>query len=165
MNQQDFENLKIKAKKAESANRQYFNKLKKKKPANLDLIVQELDENFFDKFDCLNCANCCRTLGPKLLSKDIERLSRHLKMKETEFIEKYLTIDEDNDFVYKSMPCPFLDSDNYCLVYQYRPKACREYPHTSQRKFHNILNQTLLNTFTCPAVFEIVEQLKKEMPL
>lgn len=160
MEAEDFENLRIKAKKVEAENRAFFKKLGKKKPQNLDIIVHELDKRFFDKFDCLDCGNCCRTLGPRIIDIDIKRLSQHLKLKENDFISTYLKIDEDNDYVFQSMPCPFLCSDNYCSVYKYRPKACKEFPHTTQRRFYQVLNLTLQNTFICPVVFDIVEELK-----
>jgi len=163
MNSNDFEKLKQKAKNAEASNKVFFAKLKQNKNKNLDDLVQGFDIEFFSKFDCLTCANCCRTLGPRLLSKDIERISKFLKISSSNFIEKYLIIDEDNDYVFKSMPCPFLESDNYCSVYEVRPKACKDYPHTSQSHFHKILNETLLNTFYCPAVYEIVEKLKNKI--
>ncbi len=159
----DIKTLQKTAKFKEKENLALFNRLKKKKPNNLDDIVQELDEKFFKNFDCLKCANCCKTLGPRITIKDIERLSSHLKMKEAEFITKYLKIDEDNDYVFKSMPCPFLDTENYCIVYEHRPKACKEYPHTSQPKFHQRLNETFNNIAICPAVFEIVEKLKQRI--
>lgn len=163
MNKKQLEDLKNKAKKVEPENRQFFKILKKKKPKQLDDIVHELDEEFFNNFSCLDCANCCKSLGPRILPKDIERLSKHLKISETEFISTYLKIDEDNDYVFKTMPCPFLDNENYCIVYEHRPKACRDYPHTSQRRFYQVLDETLLNTFTCPAVYEIVEKLKTKL--
>ncbi|MBN2890552.1 MAG: YkgJ family cysteine cluster protein [Bacteroidales bacterium] len=163
MTKKELDILKQNAEKLTNDNKLFLNKLKNKKPKNLDSLVHQLDYDFFKKFDCLDCANCCKTLGPKILNKDIERLSSFLKIKEIDFMDKYLKIDEDNDYVFKSMPCPFLDSDNYCLVYQHRPKACREYPHTSQRRFYQVLDQTLLNTETCPAVFEIVEKLKQKL--
>lgn len=163
MTKKELDNLKLNAKKAQAENKQFFKRIKKKKPKNLDSLVHQLDYEFFKKFDCLDCANCCKTLGPRILNKDIERLSKHLKLSQNQFIDKYLKIDEDNDYVFKAMPCPFLDSDNYCLVYENRPKACREYPHTSQRRFYQVLDQTLLNTETCPAVFEIVEKLKSKI--
>ncbi|MBN2892159.1 MAG: YkgJ family cysteine cluster protein [Bacteroidales bacterium] len=161
MKPEDLEKLKINAQKAEKENKEFFKKLKKKKPKNLDDIVHELDEDFFANFDCLTCANCCKSLGPRILNKDIERLAAHLKIKESDFIAKYLKIDEDKDYVFKTMPCPFLDSENYCIVYSQRPKACREYPHTSQKRFYQVLDETLLNISTCPAVYDIVEKLKK----
>ncbi len=157
----DIEKLKIKAKQASGSTKALFSKWKRKKPKKLDVLVAGLHEDVFNEVDCLECANCCRTLGPRITNKDIERLSAHLNMKESVFVEKYLRIDEDADFVFAEMPCPFLASDNYCLVYDYRPKACREYPHTDRKKFHQLLDITLENCYTCPAVYEIVEGLKK----
>jgi hypothetical protein len=94
------------------------------------------------------------------LPKDIEVLSTALKLKPGAFIDKYLRIDEDGDYVFKGMPCPFLADDNYCHVYKYRPKACREFPHTDRRKFYQINHLTIKNVAICPAAFEIVEKLK-----
>ncbi|MBN2746575.1 MAG: YkgJ family cysteine cluster protein, partial [Bacteroidales bacterium] len=71
-----------------------------------------------------------------------------------------LRIDEDGDYVFKTMPCPFLAPDNYCLIYDFRPKACREYPHTDRTKFLQIANLTITNSATCPAVYEILERLR-----
>jgi Fe-S-cluster containining protein len=84
-------------------------------------------------------------------------------MKPGELIEKYLRIDEDNDYVLKSSPCPFLGPDNYCSVYNSRPKACREYPHTNRKKMTKVLELTYRNTLVCPAVLEIVERMKKRI--
>jgi Fe-S-cluster containining protein len=73
-----------------------------------------------------------------------------------------LRIDEDRDYVLQSVPCTFLGADNYCSIYQVRPKACREFPHTDRIKQHQLLKLTEKNIEVCPAVFEIVEKLKKE---
>ena len=48
------------------------------------------------------------------------------------------------------------------MVYESRPKACREYPHTDRPRFYQILDLTLKNAEVCPAVFELIERLKKE---
>ncbi|WP_335964650.1 YkgJ family cysteine cluster protein [Galbibacter sp. PAP.153] len=149
-------------KKAE--NKKYFAKLKKKPPKNLDYIMQELHDDEFEKTDCLTCANCCKTTGPLFTNADIERIAKHLKVKPQQFIDQYLQIDEENDYVLKEVPCTFLDADNYCLIYDVRPKACREYPHTNRKKFHQITNLTLKNTAICPAAYNIVEKMKKRLP-
>ena len=141
-------------------NKKFFANLKKKKPAKLDQIVQELHNEEFSRIDCLECANCCITTGPLITRKDIDRISKHLKLKPDKIIEQYLRIDEDNDYVFKSMPCPFLGDGNYCFIYDVRPKACKEYPHTDRKRFYQILDITLKNTFICPAVYNIVEELK-----
>ena len=143
--------------------RTFFTRLKRKPPNNLDELVHKLHDQAFEKIDCLTCANCCKTTSPIFYQKDIERLSISLRMKPSAFIEKYLHIDEDKDYVLNIAPCPFLDSENHCLVYEDRPAACREYPHTNRKRIHQILDLTLKNTFICPAVFQIVEELKKKI--
>ena len=77
-----------------------------------------------------------------------------------EFISRYLIIDSDNDYVLKKSPCVFLNDDNSCYIYEYRPKACREYPHTNRKDFHKISQITMKNIEICPAAFNIVEKLK-----
>lgn len=139
-----------------------FKKLKKKKPRNLDDVVQDLHYEAFDNFDCLTCANCCSTISPIVTDKDIERLARHLKLKAVEFIDQYLYRDEDNDYVFKETPCPFLMPDNYCAVYEQRPKACREYPHTDRKRFVQILNLTHKNCEVCPVVYSITGELTRK---
>ena len=137
-------------------------KLKKKKPKNLDNIVHQLHNEAFNEFDCLDCASCCKTIGPRLTNKDIERLAKHLKIKLPDFINQYILTDEDGDYVFKDHPCPFLLPDNYCIVYENRPKACREYPHTNRKRFYQILELSHKNCETCPVVYDIFEELKKK---
>ena len=139
-----------------------FKKLKKKKPKNLDDVVQKLHAEAFEQFDCLTCANCCSTISPIVTDKDVERLAKQLKMKTVDFIGQYLYRDEDNDYVFKETPCPFLLPDNYCMVYEQRPKACREYPHTDRKRFVQILNLTHKNCEVCPVVYCITEELVKK---
>ncbi|MCE2786826.1 MAG: YkgJ family cysteine cluster protein [Bacteroidota bacterium] len=162
--EQRFTELKAKATKELDATKKFFERLKKKTPKDLDDQFLQLHEQAFGHIDCLKCANCCKTTGPLFLQKDIERLAKHLKMKPGDFITRYLHMDEDGDFVLNVLPCPFLGADNYCSVYDARPNACREYPHTNQRKMHTIFKETLNNTLVCPAVFEIVEKLKSVYP-
>jgi Fe-S-cluster containining protein len=150
------------ARMKENQNRKFFMRLKARIPKDLDEKVSELHDYAFQQINCLDCANCCKHLGPRIKERDIERISKFLKLKKNIFIKTFLKIDEDYDFVFQNMPCPFLLSDNYCKIYEVRPKACQEYPHTDRRKFHQVLSFTLKNTFTCPAVFEIVEGLKKK---
>lgn len=146
-------------------NKKYFDKLRKKPPKNLDYVMQGLHEAEFRKTDCLTCANCCKTTGPLFTDADIERISKHLRIKPQQFISQYLRIDEDNDYVLQSVPCHFLDSENYCTIYDVRPKACREFPHTDRKKFQQISNITLKNIPVCPATYRIVEEMKKRLPL
>ncbi|MEM7186447.1 MAG: YkgJ family cysteine cluster protein [Bacteroidota bacterium] len=159
------QNLPALAKDKHKENKKFFGKLKKRPPRQLDGLMQELHQAEFERTDCLECANCCKTTGPLVTDKDIARMSKFFRMKEQAFIETYLRIDEDNDYVMQSLPCPFLGSDNHCSIYEVRPKACREFPHTDRRKFHQISNLTLKNVAICPAAYNIVEEMKRRVKL
>ncbi|MBO6606154.1 YkgJ family cysteine cluster protein [Psychroserpens sp.] len=158
-------NLPKRAKDKHKENKNFFNKLKKKPPKQLDYLMVELHEEEFQRTDCLECANCCKTTGPLFTQKDIERISKYFKMKQQEFINTYLRLDEDNDYVLQSVPCTFLGVDNYCSIYDVRPKACREFPHTDRKKFQQISNLTLKNVAICPAAYNIVEEMKKRIKI
>ena len=144
-------------------NEQFFKSLKKVKPKVLDKLVHHLHDEVFECTDCLDCANCCTTTGPLFTDKDISRISKYLRIKPSEFVAKYLRIDEDRDYVLKSLPCTFLGTDNYCSIYNVRPKACREFPHTDRIKQHQLLKLTKKNMEVCPAVFTIIEKLRTNL--
>lgn len=158
----DIERLKVQAQNSAVENKAFFARLRKKKPRQLDDVVHRLHDEVFEEIDCLECANCCKSISPIIIDKDVERMAKHLKMKAVDVIDTYLQMDADNDYVFKETPCPFLMPDNYCMIYESRPRACREYPHTDRKRFYQILNITLKNTHYCPAVYEVTERLKKE---
>lgn len=153
------ERVKIKRKD----NKKFFKRLKKVKPKLLDKIIHPIHQEVFEYTDCLECANCCTTTGPLFTDKDISRIAKSLRIKPSEFVDRYLRIDEDNDYVLQSVPCTFLGEDNYCSIYEVRPKACREYPHTDRIKQYQLLKLTEKNVDVCPAVFEILEKLKQKL--
>lgn len=161
----DLENLQKLSQEKLLENKKYFQRLKKRTPKRLDLLMQQLHNEEFERTDCLTCGNCCKTTSPIFTEKDIERISKHLKMKVVNFINQYLRRDDDNFYVLQSAPCTFLDeSDNTCFIYKVRPKACAEYPHTNRRKFIQLTDLTIKNTEICPATYRIVEELKKQLP-
>ena len=163
---EQLENLTELSKEKHLESKKYFAKLKKKNPKRLDLLMQELHDEEFSKTDCLTCANCCKTSSPIFTDKDVSRIAKHFRMKEVNFISQYLQRDEDDFMVLQQAPCTFLDeNDNTCTIYDVRPKACAEYPHTNRKKFIQLTNLTLKNTEICPAAFNIVEELKKKLPL
>ena len=121
--------------------------------------LPDLHEEAFSKIDCLQCANCCKNYSPRFKTPDIKRISRHLKMRESEFIEKYLRVDEDGDFVANAKPCPFLGSDNYCSIYDERPSDCRRFPYTDEDVFIKRKELTLKNSTFCPITYYVLEKL------
>ena len=160
MDLQKYKNLALKKQKE---HKKFLDSLKKKPPKNLDYITQESHDIVFNEINCLDCANCCKTTGPLYTEKDIERIAKHLRMKPSDFETKYLRIDEDNEKVLQNLPCFFLNEDNTCSIYDVRPKACREYPHTDRKKVYQINNLTIKNTIICPAAFTWLEILSKKL--
>ncbi|QOD61709.1 YkgJ family cysteine cluster protein [Polaribacter haliotis] len=154
------------AQEAKKESEKYFARLKKRTPKRLDYLMQELHDKEFEKTDCLTCGNCCKTTSPIFTDTDVERISKSLKMKVAAFQDQYLERDEDDFMVLKTAPCSFFDeSDNTCFIYNVRPKACAEYPHTNRKKFIGITDLTIANTAVCPAAYNIVEKLKEVLPL
>lgn len=141
----------------------FFLRLAKKPPRDLDERVTSLHEEAFEHIDCLECANCCKTTSPIFRDKDIERIAKHLGVRPAQFVASHLHLDDEQDYVLNESPCLFLNADNYCSIYEARPKACREYPHTDRKNFHQILPLTQRNMAICPAVFRIIEQLRQQI--
>lgn len=153
---EDWKNRKAKTK---TTHTKFVQKLKREKAKKLNELGDELHEEVFQKIDCLDCANCCSTIPPMLNRTDINRIAKNLGMKASQFQEQYLRMDEDGDMVMKTSPCPFLEKDNACQIYDFRPRACREYPHTDQFEFAEHLKLHPINSRHCPAVFHILEKM------
>jgi uncharacterized protein len=130
--------------------------------ANKNVVLKklpDLHEEAFSKIDCLDCAACCKNYSPRFKGPDIRRISKHLKMKETEFTEKYLRVDEDEDYVAKTKPCPFLGTDNFCSIYDVRPSDCHRFPYTDEDVILKRQKLTLTNASFCPAVYYVLDKL------
>lgn len=142
------------------ANKKFLTSLKRLPEREVDGLFHEAHEQIFAETDCLACANCCKTTSPIFTNRDIERLAKHFRVRPADFVDHYLRTDEDADYVLKQSPCVFLNPDNTCSVYEDRPQACREYPHTDRRKMAAILDLTYRNTLVCPAVERIVNRIR-----
>lgn len=158
----ELEKLLYDAKTFKKENQALLKRAKKTNKRNLDQQFHNAHDEAFKKIDCLDCANCCKTTSPIFTGQDIKRLAKLFKMKDVAFINEYLKRDEEDDYVLKSAPCPFLNDDNTCFVYDVRPQACREYPHTNRKNMYQILNLTEKNALVCPAVSSILKQFRAE---
>ncbi len=157
------ENFNLTSKSEYPNHKKLKDRLRKIKPKNLDQMFVDAHTEKFKKMDCLMCANCCKTTSPIFLRTDIDRLAKVFRIKSSGFIAEYLHRDEEGDYVLNKSPCPFLDKENKCMVYDDRPKACREYPHTNRKNMHGILSLSLKNTQVCPVVHEIFQDFNKEL--
>lgn len=136
--------------------KQYLQRADKRKVLKL---LPDLHEEAFEKVDCLECANCCKSYSPRFKTPDIKRIAKYLKMKEGDFIDTYLYIDHEGDYVLKSKPCPFLDTGNYCRIYEHRPSDCHRFPYTDEDVLLKRQPLTLKNSSFCPIVYYVLERL------
>lgn len=142
------------------SNKKWLESLKRLNNKNLSALAAETHQSVFSQLDCLQCANCCKSIPPIINETDVNRIAKFLRMKPTNFKQQYTLHDKDGDMVINQTPCPFLGKDNYCSIYEVRPKACRAYPHTDGYQFAENLKLHAVNATFCPAVYHILEQMK-----
>jgi uncharacterized protein len=153
----EFKNWQQKTKDNKKKYEQY---LKRANKNNLLKQLPDLHETAFEKINCLDCAACCKNYSPRFKGPDVRRISKYLGMKETEFTFQYLQVDEDEDYVTKTKPCPFLANDNTCNIYDVRPSDCERFPYTNEDVIIKRQKITIKNAEFCPAVFYVLEHLK-----
>lgn len=145
--------------KSKDHTKQYKHFLQRADKNKVLKALPDLHEEAFEKIDCLTCAACCKNYSPRFKTTDIKRISKHLKLRESVFIDTYLNLDSDGDYVVKSSPCPFLGSDNYCSIYEQRPSDCQRFPYTDEDVLLKRPAITLKNATFCPAVYFVLEKL------
>lgn len=141
----------------------FLDEMREKETNLVDLEAKKAHQKVFSKIDCLDCANCCKSTPALLTKKDIKRIASFIKITPKQFIHKYVIEDINGELSFRKVPCVFLEKDNKCSVYEVRPKACREYPHTdmSRFSFNKRLHQN--NLEICPAVSDILEEMKANL--
>lgn len=157
------EELEQRAKQQKMLYKNMHQRFKKMKDGDLQSTFENAHAEAFEALDCLDCARCCKTISPRFENRDIERLAKHFKLKPGTFIETHLRMDEDQDYVVQQSPCPFLNSDNTCSVYEVRPKACRQYPHTDHKPMRKVLSLTFKNASICPIVYRVLNNIQLDL--
>lgn len=122
-------------------------------------LLPALHDEAFTKTDCLACAGCCKGYSPRFKTPEIARIAKFLGQKESAFIDQYLKLDEENDFVTTKQPCPFLGQGNLCQIYEVRPADCRRFPYTDEDILLKKPALTEKNATFCPAVQHVVARL------
>ena len=140
--------------------KQFLNRADKNKVLKL---LPDLNDEAFEKVDCLTCANCCKNYSPRFRMPDIKRIAKYLKIKEGDLINIYLTVDEEGDYVLKTKPCPFLGADNYCTIYDVRPTDCERFPYTDEDVILKRQPLTLKNSTFCPITYYVLEKLIQQL--
>ena len=125
-------------------------------------LLPDLHEAATSATDCLQCAQCCKRYSPRFKTPDIKRISRVMGLRQSVFIEKYLRVDEEGDYVTRTTPCPLLGADNRCSVYEDRPSDCRRFPYSDEDVFFKRPRITLENVRFCPITYRVLEGLVEQ---
>lgn len=154
----------------QNAKKETFHKMKawlrlmrNRKNKNIENLSDVLTEKAYNEIDCLSCANCCKKSSPIIKHTDIKRISKYLGMKEYDFEMQYLHTDKEDDKIMKSMPCPFLQEDNHCAIYDVRPKDCEHYPHTIAMQWSSFTGYQGRNIDFCPISFQVVKGMMEQV--
>jgi len=140
--------------------RTFLSRLEKKVPKGLQAHALEANEKAWERTDCLDCANCCKTMSPTYTKEDIRRISAHLGMTEKAFREKWLYKDKTGDWMNVKQPCQFLDlKTNMCDIYAVRPRDCAGFPHHNKKMGVDYMHMYKQNIEYCPATYRLVETI------
>ena len=116
------------------------------------------------QIDCKACANCCREPRVNVSCGDIEKLARYLDMLPEQVVKEYTIADpEDGEPILRQTKdgCVFLDG-NLCMVYEARPRACREFPYlvSDQRSLGGRMSSVCKHASICPIIYNTLEAYK-----
>ncbi|HVY76370.1 MAG TPA: YkgJ family cysteine cluster protein [Puia sp.] len=141
--------------------RSFIGRLEKRRPKNLQVITLEANELAWAETNCLDCANCCKTMSPTYSRADVARIAAYLGMSQAAFRKKWLYKDNTGDWINKKQPCQFLDANtNLCTIYPVRPRDCAGFPYHSTKKIVDYAHMYRQNVEYCPATYRLIEQIQ-----
>ena len=73
----------------------FLDKLDEVVPHDMPELVARIDASVWRDVNCMECANCCKTMTPTFTKADVKRISAHLEMKPREFTDKWLKKEDD----------------------------------------------------------------------
>ena len=132
-----------------------------------DRILRRIAEEVEDSIDCLACANCCRVATAKVTERDVEKLSKYLRLKPARFLADFTEQSEEEGVVLKrdrKTGCVFLNG-NECTVYDARPDSCQKFPHVvrGNGSIASRMWELIDRASYCPIVYNSLEAFKDEM--
>lgn len=143
----------------------FLSRLEKKRPKGFHELEIEANKEVWERTDCLDCANCCKTMSPTYTPEDIRRISAHLGMTAKAFREKWLYKDKTGDWMNVKQPCQFLDlKTNMCDIYAVRPRDCAGFPHHVKKRMNaDYMHMYKQNIEYCPATYRLVETVMEKL--
>jgi hypothetical protein len=158
----DLKTLAATALQKEEENNQFLASLQHANGVVLDALVHSINARVSKAIDCTECGNCCRTLIVNVTEAELNNLAQHLHITPQAAAEKYIEKSEAGKCYISTMPCHFLEG-NKCSIYNQRFTDCREFPHLHKSGFKERLSGTLMHYGSCPIIYNVVEELKREL--
>ena len=130
-----------------------------------DKPFQILASEVQQHIDCTACANCCRYSVVSVNKSEIENIARHIGTASEVVVRRYTVPDPDAPALRilrnSGGGCIFLDG-NLCMIYEARPKTCRDFPHVAVGKHSLGSRQSSLARWAplCPIIFNALEEYK-----
>jgi Fe-S-cluster containining protein len=143
--------------------RKFLARIEKKPLPGIQAVLPAVEKQVWKEINCLQCANCCKTMTPTYTESDIHRIAAFLNMSKVDFKQKWLRRERggDRDWMNNNTPCQFLDSrTNLCRIYVVRPADCAGFPHL-QKKLKDYIHVHKQNVELCPATYKMVEKIKR----
>jgi Fe-S-cluster containining protein len=131
-------------------------------PGETDKHVFRLQEAVSAHIDCRQCGNCCRSLMIVVSEDELDQVAALTNETSTDFKSKYIAEGLAGKMLLNSMPCRFL-ADSSCTIYAHRFAGCREFPALDLPGFSQRYFTIQMHYDRCPIIFNVVEQLKKEL--
>ncbi len=96
---------------------------------NLDLAY-DICMSYRGEFPCKMCGRCCHQPHIVVRPEEIDRVSSAAGIPMYDFMKDYLIKTKDGRFLFKKTdPCTFLDKDNKCKIWRFRPQICDDFPY------------------------------------
>lgn len=132
-----------------------------------DLNLRRIAESIEDQIDCTACANCCKVATAQVSERDVERLSKYLRVTPARFLADYTDENEEEGRILKRSEesgCVFLDG-NDCTVYDARPDTCQRFPHLvrGSGSIASRMWQFVDRACYCPIVYNSLEAFKDQL--
>jgi Fe-S-cluster containining protein len=131
----------------------------------IDKRFQILASEVQEHIDCTACANCCRHSLVSVNKAEIEAIARYLGAPAETVARLYTVPDREAPALRMLLNsgdgCVFLDG-NVCMIYEARPKTCRDFPHVAVGTHSLGGRPSSLARWAalCPIIFNALENYK-----
>lgn len=128
---------------------------------------EEIAARVEGEIDCTKCANCCREMDVEVSTAEVTAIAAQLGMRLDDAMRLYTSFDphsEERTLAQKDGVCVFLDG-MLCMVYEARPRTCREFPHTHPHgvSLGSRMSSVCLHASVCPILFNALEEYKHRL--